>query len=85
MPISSGGNFKFKQKWSDLQDDLIKKARTRNDRRHINARNFLPVFETHLKSTLDEVFQLLNTYLNKYFNELNIQLDYLLSSIDFNP
>jgi energy-coupling factor transporter ATP-binding protein EcfA2 len=84
VPISSGGNFKFKQKWSDLQDDLIKNARTRNDRCHINALNFLPVFETHLKSTLDEVFQLLNTYLNKYFNELNIQLDYLLSSIDFN-
>jgi energy-coupling factor transporter ATP-binding protein EcfA2 len=84
IPHSTGGNFRFKERWKQLQNDLTKNAYTRNDRCHKNAIAFLPTFETHLRGTLDEVFTILNRYLFNYFKELNIELSYLLAPLTFN-
>jgi len=84
IPHSTGGNFRFKERWEQLQNDLTTNAYTRNDRCHKNAIAFLPTFETHLRGTLDEVFTILNQYLSNYFNELNIELSYLLAPLTFN-
>lgn len=83
IPISSGGNFTFRTKWNELQRDLTS-CYTRNDRIHQNANNFLPAFETHLRTTLDEVFTKTNDYLSTYFLDFNITLDYSLQPIIFN-
>ncbi|SIT03572.1 AAA family ATPase [Chryseobacterium gambrini] len=84
IPVSSGGNFKFKERWDKLQKDLIDYSYTRNDWTHRRAFNFLPIFETHLRSTLDEVFQKTNHYLDKYFIDFNIELEYTLLPLTFN-
>lgn len=84
IPHSTGGNFRFKERWKQLQNDLTTNAYTRNDRCHKNAIAFLPTFETHLRGTLDEVFTILNRYLFDYFKELNIELSYLLAPLTFN-
>lgn len=84
IPVSSGGNFKFKERWSQLQDDLKVKCYTRNDVIHKTALNFLPTFEIHLRSTLDEIFEKTNFYLQTYFIDFNIELDYDLLPLNFN-
>jgi len=84
IPISSGGNFKFKAKWDDLQKDLIDKSYTRNDIYHKRAKAELPIFETHLRATLDEVFKKVKDLLDTYFPELDIKIDYQLAKLDFN-
>lgn len=84
IPHKTGGNFKFRERWEQLQEDLTDNAYTRNDRCHKNALSFLPVFETHLRATLDDVFNILNKYLSDYFNDLNIELRYNLESLNFN-
>lgn len=84
IPHSTGGNFRFRERWKQLQDDLTTNAYTRNDLCHRNAIAFLPTFEVHLRGTLDEVFTILNRYLSQYFNELNIELRYFLSPLTFN-
>ncbi|WP_079242460.1 ATP-binding protein [Chryseobacterium indologenes] len=84
IPHSTGGNFRFKERWHQLQNDLITNAYTRNDHCHRNAITFLPIFETHLKGTLDEVFTILNQYLSNYFSEFNIELSYILAPLNFN-
>ena len=72
IPIASGGNFKFREKWEQLQNDLILNSYTRNDRYHQNAFRELPIYEVHLRSTLDLVFTELNRLLNVYFFDFNI-------------
>lgn len=83
IPISSGGGFTFKGKWNELQRDLIK-AHTRNDRKHKAAKSFLLQFETHLRTTLDEVFSKTNIFLVNYFDDFNIELGYNLKPLIFN-
>lgn len=83
IPISSGGNFKFKAKWQELQRDLIK-CHTRKDRTHKGASAFLLRFETQLRASLDDVFSILNYYLESYFIDFNIELEYILKPIKFN-
>ncbi|MFD2433365.1 hypothetical protein ACFSO9_07240 [Mesonia maritima] len=84
IPIASGGNFKFKNKWEQLQRNLIEESYTRNNRSHKNAISELPIYEVHLRSTLDSVFQELNRLLNTYFPDLGIQLKYILLPLAFN-
>lgn len=84
IPIASGGNFKFKDKWDQLQRDLTTRAYTRNDRCHKNAAIELPDYEIHLRSTLDLVFNELNRLLSIYFPDFHIQLNYVLLPLDFN-
>lgn len=84
IPIASGGNFKFRDKWNQLQRDLTTNAYTRNDRCHRIAAHELPDYEVHLRSTLDLVFAELNRLLNTYFTDFHIQLNYILQPLDFN-
>lgn len=84
LPHNTAGNFRFKKRWKELQNDLTTKSYTRNDRRHKKAIAFLPIFEEHLRGTLDAVFEILNKYLSEYFSELNIELSYLLDPLTFN-
>jgi hypothetical protein len=83
IPIRSGGNFQFATKWKQLQDDLTILASKRTDRCHIRAFNELPVFETHLRSTLRDIFRELNRLLLTYFPELGIELRFTLAPIIF--
>lgn len=83
IPTASGGNFKFKARWDQLQYDLIKRAYTRLYNCHKYALTQLPLYETHLRSTLNLVFAELNRMLNTYFKELRIQLSYRLKPIIF--
>jgi len=84
IPISSGGNFKFRDRWNRLKEDLIDNAYTRNDKSHKSAIAFLPKYEVHLRTTLDDVFEILNRYLSDYFTDFNIQLNYMLEPLEFN-
>ena len=83
IPLVSGGNFRFKNKWEQLQDDLTEKAYTRNDRCHKNAILELPTYEIHLRKTLNLVFSELNRLLSTYFPDFNIQLKYVLLPLTF--
>ncbi len=84
IPIASGGNFKFRNKWEQLQENLIKNSYNRNDVLHKIGITELPIYETHLRSTLDLVFIELNRLLNTYFTNLGVQLNYVLLPLDFN-
>ncbi len=84
IPVSSGGNFRFQAKWQQLQSDLIEHAYTRNDNCHKNAKRELPIYETHLRHTLNQVFNELNRLLTVYFPDLAITLNYDLRPFNFN-
>lgn len=84
IPISSGGNFKFKDKWIQLEYHLTRGCYTRNDLKHRKAYAELPTFETHLRATLDQVFIETNKLLTKYFKFLDVELSYTLNRIKFN-
>lgn len=83
VPVYTGGNFKFATKWHQLQRDLIETF-NRNTIDHRNGIVALPIFEVHLRGTLDAVFVELNRLLSVYFNDLRIQLSYTLQPINFN-
>lgn len=84
IPIASGGNFQFRHQWEQLQKNLIEYSYTRNDRFHKNGITELPIYETHLRSTLDLVFLELNRLLRVYFSDLALQLNYILLPLVFN-
>ena len=83
IPVGTGGNFKFRIKWLQLQKDLTVNAYTRNDNCHYIALKELPVYEVHLRGTLNQVFIELNRLLSVYFPQLNIQLAYILQPLTF--
>ncbi len=83
-PVRSGGNFTFRNKWEQLQEDLTTNAYTRNDRCHQWALAELPVFQIHLRATLNEIFDKLNFLLRTYFVDLGIELAYILKNFEFN-
>ncbi|EOR93875.1 hypothetical protein ADIARSV_3012 [Arcticibacter svalbardensis MN12-7] len=84
IPISSGGNFRFGERWIKLQRNLTKDAYTRNDRCHRDALDELPIFQAHLTNTLNEVFVELNRLLTSYFPDLKIRLSFNLKDLEFN-
>jgi energy-coupling factor transporter ATP-binding protein EcfA2 len=84
IPVASGGNFRFAGKWKQLQKDLIDNAYTRLDNCHKRALADLPVYQTHLESTLNLVFTELNRLLATYFPDLRITLGFVLQSLVFN-
>lgn len=84
IPVASGGNFRFAVKWKQLQNDLITIPYTRNDNCHKRALAELPVFQTHLLSTLGLIFTELNRLLANYFPDLNLVLGFDLLPITFN-
>lgn len=84
IPISSGGNFKFKEKWQEIQSDLTVNCHTRNDWTHRNALKFLNAFTVQLNATLEIVFEKLNYYLKEYFMDFNIELSYCLLPLNIN-
>lgn len=84
IPIKTGGNFKFKEKWISLQKSLIDKSYTRRDKIHQFALRELKAFETHLRSTLDEIFNELNILIHTYFDDLQLELGYDLRPLTFN-
>ena len=84
IPVASGGNFRFGTKWTQLQNDLITNAYTRQDSCHKRAFSELSIFQTHLESTLGLVFNELNRLLVTYFVDLNISLAFDLRPIVFN-
>lgn len=83
IPSASGGNYKLKSKWEELQKDLIENAYNRNDRCHQNALAELPNFEIYLRGTLTRVFTELNRLLQTYFNDLSLEIDFELESMTF--
>lgn len=77
--------FRFAEKWTQLQKDLIVNSYTRNDRAHQDALAELPVYHSALETILKDVFKVLNTeLLKKYFPELNIELRFELKPMTFN-
>jgi len=83
IPGSTGGSYKFKDKWEQLQANLITKAYTRNDRCHRDALAELPNFEIHLRGTLLRVFAELNRLLGTYFKDLSLEIDFELKPMQF--
>lgn len=84
IPVSSGGNFRFRDKWVQLQRDLIAKSYTRKDWAHRIALDELPTFQAHLLNTLTLIFSDLNRLLANYFSDLGIELRFTLQPIVFN-
>lgn len=82
--IPIGSNFRFGEKWMQLQRKLISKSYTRNGIFHREALAELPVYQNFLSQTLTDVFVGLNQMLLKYFPDLNIELGFILKNIDFN-
>ncbi|WP_020603019.1 ATP-binding protein [Spirosoma spitsbergense] len=74
--VRSGGDFRFKQKWNDLQRNLIDESRTRRSKRHKLSLIELRQYHTHLDSTLTSVFTELNRLLSTYFQDLQVSLSY---------
>ena len=82
--IPIGSNFRFGEKWEQLQGKLISKSYTRNGIFHKEALAELPVYQNFLSQTLTDVFIGLNQMLLKYFPDLNIELGFILKNMDFN-
>jgi hypothetical protein len=81
--IPVGGNYRFREKWNQLQADLIGNSYTRNDWAHRSALAELPTYHNFLNETLNRVFVELNRLLTTYFPQLRIQLGFTLQDLTF--
>jgi energy-coupling factor transporter ATP-binding protein EcfA2 len=81
--VRSGGDFRFKQKWNELQHNLITDSRTRKSRQHQLSLIELRQYHTHLNSTLTSVFNELNRLLSTYFGDFQVSLSYELPEFTF--
>ncbi|RZJ38414.1 MAG: ATP-binding protein [Chryseobacterium sp.] len=82
IPNNYGATYRTGQKWKQLKNNLFN-THSKRGVLHRQAINELPVYDTILRATLDDIFVDLNNMLVQYFPNLSIQLGYILQPCVF--
>lgn len=83
IPIRLGGTVKFRDRWRQIQTNLITNARNKRSIIHRQGLRDLINFHTHLRGTLDDVFLELNRFLDTYFSDIRLRINYQLPAFSF--
>ena len=81
-PIGTGSTKPIKDDFNVIHSNLLN-AYTRRNRTHQYAIAKLPAFEIRLRRYLDDIFKILNRYLNDYFTDFGLMLGYDLKPFIF--
>ncbi len=79
ISVFTGATNTFNKRWSQLQDILLVKSKTRNMKIHKKGLADLQVFESDLHSTLDKVFADVNSMLHTYFPHFGLEVQFELA------
>ena len=79
ISVFTGATNTFNKRWSQLQDILLVKSKTRNMKIHKKGLADLQIFESDLRSTLDKVFADVNSMLHTYFPHFGLEVQFELA------
>lgn len=79
ISVFTGATNTFYKRWSQLQDILLVKSKTRNMKIHKKGLADLLIFESDLRSTLDKVFADVNSMLHTYFPHFGLEVQFELA------
>ena len=79
ISVFTGATNTFNKRWSQLQDILLVKSKTRNMKIHRKGLADLLIFESDLRSTLDKVFADVNSMLHTYFPHFGLEVQFELA------
>lgn len=79
ISVFTGATNTFYKRWSQLQDILLVKSKTRNMKIHKKGLADLQIFEADLRSTLNKVFVDVNSMLHTYFPHFGLEVQFELA------
>lgn len=79
ISVFTGATNTFYKRWSQLQDILLVKSKTRNMKIHKKGLADLQIFEADLRSTLNKVFADVNSMLRTYFPHFGLEVQFELA------
>lgn len=79
ISVFTGATNTFYKRWSQLQDILLVKSKTRNMKIHKKGLADLQIFESDLRSTLNKVFDDVNSMLHTYFPHFGLEVQFELA------
>lgn len=79
ISVFTGATNTFYKRWSQLQDILLVKSKTRNMKIHKKGLADLLIFESDLRSTLEKVFADVNSMLRTYFPHFGLEVQFELA------
>lgn len=79
ISVFTGATNTFYKRWSQLQDILLVKSKTRNMKIHKKGLADLQIFESDLRSTLNKVFADVNSMLRTYFPHFGLEVQFELA------
>lgn len=79
VSVFTGATSTFSQRWSQLQDCLLVKSKTRKTKNHKKGLADLQIFESDLRITLDRVFADVNNMLHTYFPHFGLVVQFELT------
>lgn len=81
ISVFTGATSSFNSRWSQLQDCLLVKSKTRKTKIHRKGLVDLHIFESDLRSTLEKVFIDVNSMLHTYFPHFGLDVQFQLSNM----
>jgi energy-coupling factor transporter ATP-binding protein EcfA2 len=82
VPVAQGRRESILTEWEEVQDDVFN-VYNRSELKHVRGLRELVGFETMLRSVLDGLFNEVNKYLDVYFDNFGLQIDYELKPMKF--
>ena len=82
VPLAQGMRKSLLKEWDELQDDIFK-VYNRNENKHRRGLARLATFEQVLRAVLDDLFSVVNQYLNQYFDSFGLTIGYQLEPMMF--
>lgn len=82
VPIAQGRSVTIRKEWDDLNANLFN-VHDRRTNQHKRGLRQLGEFEVMLRAVLDNLFTEVNKYLNNYFNNFSLSIEYELNPLRF--
>ncbi|MCQ2286982.1 MAG: ATP-binding protein [Bacteroidales bacterium] len=83
IPLAQGLENSLAKEWIELNQDIIN-VYNRQERRHRKGLRRLHDYEVVLRSVLDNLFMVVNRYLDRYFKAFGLKIGYSLKPMSFN-
>lgn len=83
IPVQTGVSTSIGDQYDFLIKNLITNARTRGSKCHKLGLSNIPDFDVSLRTILDSIFELVNTYLKEFFDLKDISIEYYLKPVEF--
>ena len=82
VPLAQGMGMPLLKEWEELNHDIFY-VYNRNETKHHRGLERLTVFEQVLRAVLDDLFVVVNDYLDRYFDSFGLRIGYDLKPMSF--